>query len=149
MVATSLQVSCSQPLPSSRYHIPTHSELSHVSFSSTRIFPQIMIHLGIVWMNRIPRGMSLVQNLLLPGFFLWHNQSILKPQCSFCIFTKTSDIWVTISHSSLDMPRVFISLSYAAMISLLKVGVRVMLNNDKSGNTWVLDSSPVEHTTGK
>jgi hypothetical protein len=35
------------------------------------------------------------------------------------------------------------------MISLLKVGVRVMLNNDKSGNTRVLDSSVVEHTAGK
>jgi hypothetical protein len=35
------------------------------------------------------------------------------------------------------------------MISLLKVGVRVMLNNDNSGNTWVLDSSPVERTTVK
>jgi hypothetical protein len=31
-----------------------------------------------------------------------------------------------------------------AMISPLKVGVRVMLNNDKSGNTQVLDLSPVE-----
>jgi hypothetical protein len=30
------------------------------------------------------------------------------------------------------------------MISLLKVGVRVMLNNDKSGNTQVLDSPLVE-----
>jgi hypothetical protein len=31
----------------------------------------------------------------------------------------------------------------------LKVGVRVMLNNDKSGNTHVLDSSLVRHTAGK
>jgi hypothetical protein len=29
------------------------------------------------------------------------------------------------------------------------VGVRVMLNNDKSGNTRVLDSSPIEHIAGK
>jgi hypothetical protein len=35
------------------------------------------------------------------------------------------------------------------MISALKVGVRVMLNNDKLGNTLVLDSSPVKRTTGK
>jgi hypothetical protein len=35
------------------------------------------------------------------------------------------------------------------MISGLKVGVRVMLNNDRLGNTQVLDSSLVEHTTGK
>jgi hypothetical protein len=35
------------------------------------------------------------------------------------------------------------------MISPLKVGVRVMLNNDKFGNTQVLDSSPVERTAGK
>jgi hypothetical protein len=31
----------------------------------------------------------------------------------------------------------------AAMISLLKVGVRMKLNNDKFGNTQVLDSSLV------
>jgi hypothetical protein len=31
----------------------------------------------------------------------------------------------------------------AAMISPLKTGVRVMLYNDKSGNTRVLDSYPV------
>jgi hypothetical protein len=30
------------------------------------------------------------------------------------------------------------------MISPLKVGVRVMLHNDKSGNTRVLDSSSVD-----
>jgi hypothetical protein len=35
------------------------------------------------------------------------------------------------------------------MISSLNVGVRVMLINDKSGNTQVLDSSLVRHTTGK
>jgi hypothetical protein len=35
------------------------------------------------------------------------------------------------------------------MISSLKVGVRVMLNNDKSGNTQVLDSSLVKHTADK
>jgi hypothetical protein len=35
------------------------------------------------------------------------------------------------------------------MISDLKVSVRVMLNNDRLGNTQVLDSSPVKHTVIK
>jgi hypothetical protein len=35
------------------------------------------------------------------------------------------------------------------MISVLKVGMRVMLNNDRLGNTWVLDSSLVKCTTVK
>jgi hypothetical protein len=35
------------------------------------------------------------------------------------------------------------------MISPLKVGVRMIFYNDKSGNTQVLDSSLVEHTAGK
>jgi hypothetical protein len=35
------------------------------------------------------------------------------------------------------------------MISSLKVGVRVMLNNDRSGNIQVLDSSLVKRTAGK
>jgi hypothetical protein len=35
------------------------------------------------------------------------------------------------------------------MILALKVGMRVMLNNDRSGNTQVLDSSLVKHTAGK
>jgi hypothetical protein len=35
------------------------------------------------------------------------------------------------------------------MISVLKAGVRVMLNNDRLGNTRVLDSSPVKHTADK
>jgi hypothetical protein len=33
------------------------------------------------------------------------------------------------------------------MISDLKVGMRVMLNKDRLGNTRVLDSSSVKHTT--
>jgi hypothetical protein len=43
------------------------------------------------------------------------------------------------------------SFFYAAMISPLKVGVRVrvMLKNDKFGNTQVLDSFPIRCTTGK
>jgi hypothetical protein len=35
------------------------------------------------------------------------------------------------------------------MMSSLKVGMMVMLNNDRSGNTQVLDSSPIKRTTGK
>jgi hypothetical protein len=35
------------------------------------------------------------------------------------------------------------------MISALKVSMRVMLNNDRSGNTRVLDSSPVKCIAGK
>jgi hypothetical protein len=35
------------------------------------------------------------------------------------------------------------------MISAFKVGMRVMLNKDRLGNTQVIDSSPVKHTTGK
>jgi hypothetical protein len=35
------------------------------------------------------------------------------------------------------------------MIIAFKVGMRVMLNNDRLGNTRVLDSSPVKRTTGK
>jgi hypothetical protein len=35
------------------------------------------------------------------------------------------------------------------MISALKVGVRVMLNNDRLGNNQVLDSSPIKRTASK
>jgi hypothetical protein len=35
------------------------------------------------------------------------------------------------------------------MFSALKVGVRVMLNSDRSGNTRVIDYSPVKRTVGK
>jgi hypothetical protein len=35
------------------------------------------------------------------------------------------------------------------MISVLKVGMRVMLNNDRLGNTQVLDSSSVKRIAGK
>jgi hypothetical protein len=52
--------------------------------------------------------MSLIQNLLLQGFFLWHNQSILVPQCAFRILTETSKLWVTNSHYSLGMAHTFI-----------------------------------------
>jgi hypothetical protein len=35
------------------------------------------------------------------------------------------------------------------MISALKVAMRVVLNNDRLGNTQVLDSSPVKRITSK
>jgi hypothetical protein len=35
------------------------------------------------------------------------------------------------------------------MISIIKVGVTVMLNSDRSDNTQVLDSSLVKRTAGK
>jgi hypothetical protein len=41
-----------------------------------------------------------------------------------------------------------LSCFYVAMISLRMVGVRVMLYNDESGSTQVIDSSPKEHTAG-
>jgi hypothetical protein len=41
------------------------------------------------------------------------------------------------------------SFFHAALISSLMGGVRVMLNKDRSGNTRVLDSSPVKRTMGK
>jgi hypothetical protein len=69
-----------------------------------------MIHLGTTWMNRVPIGVSLIQNLLLQCFSLWNNQSFLEPQCAFCLLGETSNLWVTISHSSLDMPHTFITL---------------------------------------
>jgi hypothetical protein len=42
-----------------------------------------------------------------------------------------------------------LSFFCAAFISSLKVGVRVMLNKDRSGNTRLLDSSPVKRIAGK
>jgi hypothetical protein len=61
---------------------------------------------------------------------------------------KTSDLSSPF-HIFLLISLMPISRFCVAMISLLKVGVRVMLNNDKSGNTQVLDSSLVERTVGK
>jgi hypothetical protein len=69
-----------------------------------------MIHLGTTRMNTVPRGMHLIHSLLLQGFFLRHNQPILEPQCAFYIFEESSDLWVTISHFSFDMPRAIIAL---------------------------------------
>jgi hypothetical protein len=74
------------------------------------LLPQIVIHLGTARMNRVPRGMRLIQNLVLQGFFLCHHQSIYESQCAFGILMETSDLRVTISHTSLDMPHAFIVL---------------------------------------
>jgi hypothetical protein len=63
------------------------------------------------------------------------------------MLAETSN-WITLSYPSLDMPMPS-SPFCVAMISFFNVGVRVMLNNDKSDNTQVLDSSPVERTAGK
>jgi hypothetical protein len=71
---------------------------------------QIMIHLGTTLMNRVPQGMGFIQNLPFWGFLLWHNQSTLEPQCAFRIVTERSNLWVTISHSSLEMAHAFIAL---------------------------------------
>jgi hypothetical protein len=48
---------------------------------------------------------------------------------------ETSDLRVTFLHSSLDVAAS--SFFYATIISSLKVGVRVMLNNDKSSNILI------------
>jgi hypothetical protein len=34
-------------------------------------------------------------------------------------------------------------------IKTLRVGVRIMLKNDRAGKTWVLDSFPVKRAAGK
>jgi hypothetical protein len=68
-----------------------------------------MIYLGTTRMNRVPRGMSFIKNLLL-GLFLWHNQSILEPQCAFHILMEISYLWVTLLYSSLDVARALIIL---------------------------------------
>jgi hypothetical protein len=52
--------------------------------------------------------MSFINNPLFQGFFLWHNQPIIEPQCAFHILVETSDLWITLSHSSVDMPHAFI-----------------------------------------
>jgi hypothetical protein len=109
-IATILPVSCSWTLPSYKYHILTHSELSCISSLSTRMLTQIMIHIGTTWMNRVPRCMSFVKNLLFQGCSLWHYQSYFEPQCAFRILAETCDLLVTFSHSSLDMPHAFITL---------------------------------------
>jgi hypothetical protein len=88
-----------------------HLAVGHTLHSyPPELLHQIMIHLGTTWVNRVPRGMSFIQNLHFQGFFLWHNQSIHEPQCSFQILVETSNIWVILSHSSLDMAHAFIIL---------------------------------------
>jgi hypothetical protein len=69
-----------------------------------------MIHLGTTQMNRAPRGMSFIQNLLFQDLFLWHNHPILKPQCTFCILMEANNLWFTFLHSSLDVAHALIIL---------------------------------------
>jgi hypothetical protein len=69
-----------------------------------------MIHLGAPRMNGVPRRMCFIQNLLLESLLLQHNQSLFEPQGPFYILVKTSDLWVTFLHSSLNMTHAFIIL---------------------------------------
>jgi hypothetical protein len=62
-----------------------------------------MIHIGTIWMNRVPQGMSFIQVLLFQGLFLWHDQFILEAQCSLRILVETSNLWVTFLYPSLDV----------------------------------------------
>jgi hypothetical protein len=61
-------------------------------------------------MSRVTGGMSFIQNLLLLGLLILHNQSILEPQCAFRILTETSNLSVTFLYSSLDVAQAFIVL---------------------------------------
>jgi hypothetical protein len=54
--------------------------------------------------------MSFIQNLLFQGVFLWHNQSILEPQCTLRILTEISNLWITLLHSPFDMAHALIIL---------------------------------------
>jgi hypothetical protein len=54
--------------------------------------------------------MSFIQNLLLQGFFIWHNQRILESQRTFRILAKTSNLWITLLHSSFDLVHALIFL---------------------------------------
>jgi hypothetical protein len=47
--------------------------------------------------------MDFIHNLLLQCFFLQHNQSFLESQGTFHILIEISNLWVTFSHSSLDV----------------------------------------------
>jgi hypothetical protein len=69
-----------------------------------------MIHLGAPMMNGVPRHMGFIQNLLLQSLFLWYNQPFLEPQGPFRILVETTDLWVTLLHSSYDMTHAFIIL---------------------------------------
>jgi hypothetical protein len=113
-----------------------------------RLLPQVMIHLSAPRMNEIPRCMGFIQNLLFQSLFPRHYRPLLELQGSLGILMETSDLWVTFFHSSLNMIHAIVIL-LSSMISSLKDGVRVMLNNDTLGSTRVLDSSPVKRTAGK
>jgi hypothetical protein len=102
-----------------------------------------MIHLGTTRMNRVPQSMSFFQ-----GCSPWHNQSIFEPQCAFHILTETSDLWFNLLHSSLDMTHAFV-MPLCSNDLTPRGRCESNVENDKSGNTKVLDSSEVEHTMGK
>jgi hypothetical protein len=92
--------------------------------------------------------MSFIKNLLFQGFFFGTTNLSLNHNVPSSSSRKQATFGSP-SHILLLMCPMPLSHFCAAMISPLKVGVRVMLNNDKSGNTQVLDSSPIEYTTGK
>jgi hypothetical protein len=69
-----------------------------------------MIHLSAPRMNGLPQRMGFIQNLLLESFSPWQNKPFLEPQGLFRILVVTSDLWVTFSHSSLNMPLAFVIL---------------------------------------
>jgi hypothetical protein len=77
-----------------------------------------MIHLSAPRMNAVPRRMDFIQNLLFENFSPWHNWSFLEPYGSFRILTETSDLWVTFSHSSLNMTHAFVILLSSYDLSL-------------------------------
>jgi type IV secretory pathway VirB6-like protein len=106
---------------SSRLHVINHDLPAGITFRQIvsylalhscppEFLSQIMIHHGTSQMNRVHRGMSFIQNLLFQGLSLWHNQSIIKPQCAFHILTETSNLWITLFYSSFDMAHAFIIL---------------------------------------
>jgi hypothetical protein len=107
-----------------------------------------MIHLGTTRMNRVPRRMSFIYNLLFECFFPQHNQSILEPQGTLRILAETSNFWVTFLYLSLDVGHTSIILLGGNDLTP-QGGCEVMFYNDKSSNTQVLDSSPVERTASK
>jgi hypothetical protein len=71
-------------------------------------------------------------NHKVPSTFSWKQLIFGSPTCIILF------VW--------DMTSSFF---YTAMVSSLNMGVKVMWCSDRSGNTWVLDSSLVRRTTGK
>jgi hypothetical protein len=123
---------------------------SYLMFHSCppELLPQILIHLGTTQMNRVPRSMSFIKNFLFEASFFGTRKLSLNhivPSAS----SRKQASFGSLSHILLLIYPMTLSCFCAAMISHLKVGVRVMLNNNKSGNTRVPGSSLLEQTTGK